>query len=81
MLKRYPNADVVLAIPSLSIERRREIITMCNDLPCQFKLMPETLVIMERGGSFTAAIRTVKIDDLLGRTTVTFGKNELANLF
>jgi FlaA1/EpsC-like NDP-sugar epimerase len=76
-LKVYPNAEVVLAIPSLNMERRREIVAMCSKLPCQFRIMPDALLIMEHGSNFSAMVRSVKIEDLLSRTTVSFSKDEL----
>ena len=77
LLKTYPNTEVVLAIPSLDVDRRREIVAMCSKLSCQFRIMPDALLIMEHGGNYSALVRGVKIEDLLSRTTVSFSQNEL----
>ena len=79
ILEEYKNAEVVLAIPSLGIERRKEIFQMANSLPCKFKIMPDTLMMLQNEG-YVASVRNVKIDDLLGRTTVNFKKNELDSI-
>ena len=79
ILQEYKNAEVVLAIPSLRIERRKEIFQMVNSLPCRFKIIPDTLFMLQNDG-YVASVRNIKIDDLLGRTTVNFKKNELDSI-
>lgn len=79
-INTYPNCDVVLAIPSLSLLRRQQIIRMCAGLPCKLRIMLDALLMMVDGGNFVAGIREVKIEDLLGRTTVSFSKDELDDL-
>ena len=81
IIKKSPVYDVILAIPSLDIQRRREIIAICSKLQCRLRIMPHTLLTIERGETgLAASIREVKVEDLLGRTTVYFEKNELDTL-
>ena len=81
ILKDSPVYDVVLAIPTLSLERRREIIAMCGKLQCKFRIMPDATTIMERSGaSVVSSLRDVRVEDLLSRTTVSFSPSELDGL-
>lgn len=70
--------DVVLAIPSLDLSRRREIIRMCSKMQCRLKIMPDTIRTMEMSeAGLASSMRAVRVEDLLGRTTVILGKEEL----
>ena len=77
LLPESPVKEIILAIPSLDIKRRREIIEVCNSVHCHVKIMPDAMLIMEKGGGFASSIRDVRVEDLLGRTSVTFSKHEL----
>lgn len=68
-LKDVSALEIIIAIPSLSEERRREIITLCARLKCVVKILPGTLS-MVNDVNLTAQIRPVRIEDLLGRPLV-----------
>lgn len=76
-----PNSSVyemVLCIPTLPLERRTEIVELCNRLHCHLKIMPDTSAMMERSTErMEKFMRPVQIEDLLGRTSVCFSENEL----
>jgi FlaA1/EpsC-like NDP-sugar epimerase len=70
--------DVVLAIPSLEIARRREIVGMFGSLQCRLKIMPDTMALIgSDGNNMERSIREVKVEDLLGRTSIQFDRGEL----
>ncbi len=78
ILRHSPVKDVILAIPSLDLKRRREIVEMCSKLQWKLKILPDTMMIMEHStSSFLAETRKVKIEDLLGRSTVRFERGSL----
>ncbi len=78
VLKQSSVYDVILAIPSLELEKRREIVKMCSKLQCKLKILPDTMMVMENSSSnFFAETRKVKIEDLLGRSTIRFERGSL----
>ena len=70
--------DVVLAIPSLGLKRRQEVLELCNRFSCRLKIMPDTIVsLVDQKASMERSMRPIKIEDLLGRTSVHFDRAEL----
>lgn len=81
ILKKSPVYDVILAIPSLELEKRRDIVNMCGKLQCKLRILPDTMMVMENSTSnFFAETRKVKIEDLLGRSTIRFERGSLDGL-
>lgn len=81
ILKKSPVYDVILAIPSLELEKRREIVNMCSKMQCKLRILPDTMMVMENStSSFFAETRKVKIEDLLGRSTIRFERGSLDGL-
>ncbi|MEA4973471.1 UDP-N-acetyl-alpha-D-glucosamine C6 dehydratase [bioreactor metagenome] len=81
ILKKSPVYDVILAIPSLELEKRRNIVNMCGKLQCKLRILPDTMMVMENSTSnFFAETRKVKIEDLLGRSTIRFERGSLDGL-
>lgn len=71
IMKNSSAYEIILAIPSLDTERRRQILDICNRTQSRVKILPSTLEMMlgpKRG--LTSQIRNIKIDDLLGRSAV-----------
>ncbi len=66
--------EVILAIPSLPVERRREIALICAELRCKLRILPDTLMAMENA-NFSASVRDVQVEDLLGRTVIKLDQN------
>ncbi|WP_242956666.1 polysaccharide biosynthesis protein [Tyzzerella sp. An114] len=69
ILKGSPVTEIILAIPSLSPKRRKEILKMFSETKYTLRILPES-IITKKGNSYTAGIRDVSIDDLLGRSSV-----------
>ena len=70
ILRRTPVTDVLLAIPSLSAARRREILNLCARTGCRIRVLPDTVSLLENGSSMYANMREVQIEDLLCRDSV-----------
>jgi FlaA1/EpsC-like NDP-sugar epimerase len=71
ILKDSPVSEVILAIPSLNDRRKREIIDLCSDLPYRLKILPDSLISINSDNvSFTASLRDIRPEDLLGRSCV-----------
>lgn len=80
LLNNTPIYDLILAIPSLSLEKRKKIIELCSKTNCRVKTVPNLISIMEKEGSLVKQIRDINIEDLLGRDVVSFD-DELVSSF
>lgn len=69
LIHKHRVTSVLLALPSLSRHRRRQIVERLEDLPVQVKTVP-TVTDMVAGHARIDDIREVGIDDLLGRDPV-----------
>lgn len=79
-LQGSPVQEIIVAIPSLDVTRRQEIMAMCQKLPYKVRILPDTVLISsttDAQAPLEKSIRDVKIEDLLGRASVHFEKNEL----
>ncbi len=68
-LRKNKIYDAILAIPSLPVNRRQEIVNICKSAGCKLRILPDTMMVMANT-NLSAAIRDVQVEDLLGRTEV-----------
>lgn len=61
--------EIIIAIPSLKSENRREIIDLCKTTSCKVKIIPGMYEIINGKVSLNN-IREVEVEDLLGRDTI-----------
>lgn len=69
LVSRYGIKKILLAMPSISIEKRKEVITYLEDFPCEVLSIPGMVDLVE-GKAQIMALKKVSIDDLLGREPV-----------
>ena len=69
LIERYDISQVLLAIPSASVRRRREVLTLLERYPVQVKTVPSLHELVWEKAS-VEQIRDVDIEDLLGREPV-----------
>ncbi|MCK8516952.1 polysaccharide biosynthesis protein [Methylonatrum kenyense] len=69
LIQKHRISSVLLALPSLSRHRRRQIVESLEELPVQVKTVP-TVTDLVAGHARIDDIREVGIDDLLGRDPV-----------
>lgn len=63
--------DLVIAIPTISSDVLRPILTTCQNMKCRVKILPDTTAFLSRDEQgLEKQIRDVRIDDLLGRDEV-----------
>ncbi len=67
---------IVLAIPSLNTDRKKEIINMCLDLGANVKSVPYINNWINNNLTSTQ-IEDIKIEDLLGREPIVLGKEHI----
>lgn len=81
LLKASPVKEIILAIPSITPEKRSSILDICSKMKCRVKTLPDTLALMEQEGSkLSTSIREVRIEELLGREPVVFENKEVRRL-
>ena len=69
LVQRLGISEVLLALPSVSRARRREIIASLETLPVQVRTLPGVAELAE-GKIRTGDLREVEIEDLLGRDPI-----------
>ena len=70
--------EIIVAIPSLSEERMREVLQQCSNTHCRVRFLPSIFSQIPSGsGALMSNIRDVEASDLLGREAVVFNNNEV----
>lgn len=78
IVKKYDINTIIFAIPSATSERRKEILNVCARTNCKVKVLPffteivDTIDVMKQ-------MRDIKIDDLLGRDSISFDNQDISN--
>jgi FlaA1/EpsC-like NDP-sugar epimerase len=70
--------QVVIAIPSLSPERLREVVALCEPTKLPVRILPPLRELMD-GGVSVAALREVRMEDLLPRSEVKLDRQAITN--
>lgn len=68
--------EIVIAIPSASANRMRQIVTACKEIDINFKTVPDLGELID-GKIKISSIRNVEYRDLLGRKPVNLNKLEI----
>ena len=68
LIDRYQLKQLLLAMPSVELRQRREILHKLEHLPIHVRTIPAMVDLV--AGSSIEEIREIEIDDLLGRTPV-----------
>ena len=69
LIAEHDVSQVLLALPSVSVERRREIINSLVDLPVYVRTVPKVADMLE-GKVTVDQIQDIELEDLLGRDPV-----------
>ena len=77
LIPRYGIKKILLAMPSISVEKRREVITNLENYPCEVLSIPGMVDLVE-GKAQIMSLKKVSIDDLLGREPVAPSEQLLA---
>ena len=67
--KRYKIDEIIIAIPRIKANNRRELVGICNETGCKIKLLPAMYQLVSEEVS-VSKLREVSIEDLLGRDSV-----------
>ena len=75
-VEKYRIDKIVLAIPSATLEQKRDILSICSETNCELKQV--SVMYQEMGQIVTAeSITDVSIEDLLGREPIRINMDEV----
>ena len=77
IVKQEAIEEIIIAIPSLSAKRSKEIIDVCTAAGCNVKLCPGIESVVD-GNLKMDKVRNVQIEDLLGRESVKLDNHKIA---
>ena len=68
-VKKYKISRIYLAIPSATMQQRRDILDICKETDCELKNLPGMYQLVE-GNVRVSQMREVSVEDLLGREPI-----------
>ena len=74
--KQYHIDEIYLALPSASVEQRRDILNICKETGCKLKNLPGMYQFVE-GQISLGAMKDVAVEDLLGREPIKVNMDEI----
>lgn len=74
--KQYRIDEIYLAIPSATVEQRRDILSICRETGCKMKNLPGMYQFME-GQVSANSMKDVAVEDLLGRDPIRVNMDEI----
>ena len=79
LLLNNPIKEIIIAIPLLSVQKRKLILDICSPKNCRVRILPDTLETLERGeeSHLWNSVRDIKIEELLGREQISLNKDEM----
>ena len=68
-VEEYGVDEIILAIPTASVQTKRDILAICSETDCKLKQLPGIYQLVT-GEVSVSAIREVSVEDLLGRDPI-----------
>ena len=75
--EKYDINTIIFAIPSCPLQKRVELLNICQETKCELKILPSRYSF-EEVDNFQSRIRKVEIEDLLGRPPIKINVEEVA---
>ncbi len=75
-VERYHIHNIILAIPTASMEQKRDILQICKMADCKLLMVPG-MYQMVKGEVSVSQLREVEIEDLLGRDQIRVNLDEI----
>ena len=77
-VEKYDIEQLILAIPSITGEERKQIIDICNDTKLPLKIVPFIgNLILDNSSSLLGQVRDIKVEELLGRDPIKFDNKDI----
>ncbi len=74
--KQYHIDEIYLAIPSATLEQRRDILSICKETGCKLKNLPGMYQFV-KGQVSVGSMKDVAVEDLLGREPIRVNMDEI----
>lgn len=74
--QEYCIDEIFLAIPSVSLQERQEILNICKESGCELRMLPGMYQLI-KGEVSIAKLKKVEIEDLLGREPIEINTEEV----
>ncbi len=74
--KKYNIDQILLAIPTASVEQKRDILNICKETHCELKSLPG-LYQLANGEVTLGSMKAVAVEDLLGREPIKVNMEEI----
>lgn len=74
--KQYDIDMIMFAIPSASVQEKRDILNICKETHCELKSLPG-IYQMATGEVLLSKMKPVAVEDLLGRDTIKVNMDEI----
>ena len=75
---QYSIDEIIFAIPSASVQTRKEILDICKESGCKLRTIPGTYQLIN-GDVSVSNLKEVDIEDLLGREPIRINTEEVLN--
>lgn len=75
-VKKYQVQKIYVALPSASVEARRDILNICKETGCELKSLPG-IYQLANGEVSVERLRNVDVEDLLGREPIKVDMDEI----
>ena len=80
LAEEYKIEEIIIAIPSATSTRKKEIIKICNSTKCKVKIFPGIEALLNEPQKLSKIIRDVQPIDLLGREEIQFNNKKLRQI-
>ena len=75
--RKYENDEIIIALPSASKKRIKEITNICKESDCELKILPGMYQLVN-GEVGISNLRNVEVEDLLGREPISVNVDSIA---
>lgn len=77
-VKRYQIEEIIIAIPTMTEEEKKELLDICQRTACKIKMLPGIYQMVNEEVDMSM-LQEVKIEDLLGRKAIQLKMDEIQN--
>lgn len=75
-VKKYKIEEILFAIPTISVGEKRNILNICKESGCKLRMLPSIFQLVN-GEVSLASMRTIEIEELLGRDPICVNNEEI----
>lgn len=78
LCEKHNVAEIIVAIPSLSVQDKNRILGICSKTDCEVKIIPSIYQLITSDEPMLSQIRKINIEDLLERKPVVFEDDDIS---